>query len=372
MNAANVRESFNAASQSAMRRFGALLDRPEALLSSGVKEPALKPCVLRITVGLHRGATLKLQGLVRLGCAADNDIVLKDPGVRDHHAELRRVDGVWRLFDAEDGHEVRDIETARRGRFERRRHGLGAAELVFSQAMPARITRQRLQRKFSRVVAPLLLCLSAVLGVAVIVQLVPSVSSAHLTNPVRSLATEGFPDVKLIATPGTQPQLVGYVDDADALARFRRWSARDDALGKASFQVRVGAELASRVREALDDTALSVDYLAAGVVRVQGSSSNLATRARLRSLASELSGLVRIDDRVVFLEVTDTPTPARDHLLPVRVVDVIPGENGSFSNGNGTRYFVGGVLPDGAEVVAVRADAIEFSIGTKKIVYLIK
>jgi hypothetical protein len=370
MNTANFQESFNAASQSAMRRFGALLDRPEALLNSDMPEPALKPCVLRITVGLHRGATLKLQGPVRLGCAADNDIVLQDPGVRDHHAELRRVDGVWRLFDAEDGHEVRAIETGRRGRFERRRHGLGAAELVFSQALPARMTRQRLQRKFSRMVAPVLLCLSAILGVAVIVQLVPPVSSAHLPMEVRSLAAEGFPDVQLLATPGTQPQLLGYVDDAEALARLKRWLGKDDALGKASFQVRVGSELASRVREALADTALSVDYLSAGVVRVQGSSSNLATRERLRSLASELSGVVRIDDRVAFLEVSDTP--AREHLLPVRVVDVIPGENGSFSNGNGTRYFVGGVLPDGAEVVAIRVDAIEFAVGKKNITYFIK
>lgn len=370
MNTANFQESFNAASQRSMRRFNALLDRPAETLLSPMKESALKPCVLRITVGLHRGATLRLQGPVRLGCAPDNDVVLQDPGVRDHHAELRRVDGVWRLFDAGDGHEVRAIEAGRRGRFERRRHGLGAAEFVFSQAMPEGMTRQRLRHQCSRMVAPLLLCLSAVLGVAVIVQLVPSVSSAHSPNQVRSLATEGFPDVKLIATAGTQPQLVGYVDDADALARLKRWLGTDDALAKASVQVRVGSELAARVREALADTALSVDYLPAGVVRVQGSSSNLATRERLRSLANELSGVLRIDDRVAFLEATDTP--AREHLLPVRVVDVIPGENGSFGNGNGTRYFVGGVLPDGAEVVAIRADAIEFSIGTKNIVYLIK
>jgi hypothetical protein len=369
MRAEKFQEGVSTASQSAMRRFGALLDRPQSVSVSAQKEPVLVPCVLRVTVGLHRGATLRLQGPTRLGSAPDNDIVLHDPGVRAHHAELRRLDGVWGLFDIEDGHEVRAIETARRGRFERRRHGLGAAELVFSQAMPARAARQRLQRNLARAVAPVLLCLAVVLGAAVIIQLVPPVS-AHLPNETQSLASDGFPDVKLVATPGIQPQLLGYVADAEALARLKSWLSQHDAQGKTSFQVRVGTELTARVREALADTALTVDYLPAGVVRVQGSSSNLATRERLRSLTAELSGVVRIDDRVAFLEVADTT--AREHLLPVRVVDVIPGENGSFSNGNGTRYFVGGVLPDGAEVVAIRADAIEFSIGTKNIVYLIK
>jgi hypothetical protein len=77
---------------------------------------------------------------------------------------------------------------------------------------------------------------------------------------------------------------------------------------------------------------------------------------------------VRIDDRVLLNEVK-VPQPVKEHTLPIRVVDVIPGVHGSFSDGAGARYFVGGVLPDGAEVVAIRVDAIEFKVGGKSIFY---
>ncbi len=325
-------------------------------------------CAVRVASGMHRGATLRLREAARLGSDESNDIVLRDPGVLPHHAELRRVDGVWALCDLDHGRTAAAIETAQRGRFERRRYGIGAAQIVISQARPLLLARRRVRARLVRLAAPLLLLLSAVLGAVVIVQLVqPAVARSPAV--ARNLGAVGFADVQLAAAPGEPTVFSGYVDDAAGLARLQAWM-QQNARGPNSVQVRVGSELAARVREALQAPGLSVDYRGAGVVRVQGSTEDAAVRERLRRAAADLARAVRIDDQVAFIE---TPNTARiEHPLPVRIVDVMPGENGSFSNGSGARYFAGAVLPDGSEVVAVRAEAIEFAVGSRRITYPLK
>lgn len=348
-------------------RFAGLVQRA-AGGEAGDAAPVLQACAVRVADGLHRGAALRLREAARIGSDDANDIVLRDPGVRAQHAELRRVDGVWGVFDAVDGRAATPIERSQRGRFERCRYGIGAAQIVVSQAQPALVARRRLRGRLARLVAPLLLVLSAALGAAVIVQLVQPASAQQPTG-TRNLGAEGFADVNLVNAPGMQTVIDGYVDDAAALTRLQHW-IQQQGLTKGSLQVRVGSELAARVREALAAPGLTVEYRPGGAVRVQGTSDSLAVRERLRRLTTDLAHAVRIDDRVAFIEVPDTSQ--REHPLPVRIVDVMPGENGSFGNGSGARYFAGAVLPDGSEVIAVHAEAIEFAIGTRRITYHLK
>ncbi len=53
---------------------------------------------LRILSGLHRGATLPLDGTtLLLGAHEDADVVIVDPGIVAHHASLEQSDGGWLL-----------------------------------------------------------------------------------------------------------------------------------------------------------------------------------------------------------------------------------------------------------------------------------
>jgi hypothetical protein len=363
-----LQDTLADASRRAAARFARLMERPQAAYSShGGNAP--RPCAVRVTRGLHQGASLRLHGPVTLGSDAGNEVVLRDPGVRLRHAELRRVDGLWGLFDLEDGRAVQPIETSMHGLYERRRYGVGASEFVLTQARPARAARRRFRQAIGRRLGPALLVMAAALGAVVIVQLVQPVS-AHTAAGARTLSAEGFPDVRLIAAEGGAAQLSGYVDDAKALTRLQQWLSRNPGLGAARVQVRVGTELAARVQEALSNPALTVDYIGSGTVRIQGSSESTALRDQLHRLTLDLAGVVKIDNRVAFIEPAEAAP--REHVLPVRIVDVVPGENGSFSNGSGARYFVGGVLPDGAEVVAIRKDGIEFSVAGRPVIYPLK
>lgn len=351
-----------AARQAAQQRFAGLLQSPKAAFAA---RPDLGPCAVRVTDGLHRGATLRLRGPARVGSAQDNDIVLRDAGVQPHHVELRRVDGVWCLLALPEGQVLPVAERRACGRFLRQRHELGGAGLVLTQPRPPEPVHRRVGRSLRQGAAPVLLALSALLSAGVVVQLVRP-ASATVPMGTRNLAAHGWPDVNLVSAPDTSLQAVGYVDDADALMRLRQWLQKE-GLPHAAMQVRIGAEITLRVREALADPTLSVAYSGGGTVRVQGTSEDMAVRERLRMLTADLAGVVRIDNRVAFYEVPDTSP--RQHSLPIRIVNVMPGENGSFASDKGQRYFVGAVLPDGAEVVSIDVDSIEFALGNRRITY---
>ena len=357
--------------QKTAQRFNDLLSRTQSLYAASPHGENAKPCALRISNGLHQGAALRFKDAIRLGSAPDNDLVLQDPGVRPHHAELRRVDGMWGLYDVENGRPLHAIEVARRGKFERRRHGLGAAELVFSQIKKRRgpITVRPSNPK--RSLAVLLLVFSVFL-IGVTAYVGHKVIFPEPVGETRNLVRDGFPDVKLTVGRNQQSLLSGYVDNAEALGRLKRWIDLQVGLGAPQVKVRVGDELANRVREALQDTDLTVQYVSGGVVRVLGTTNKLDVREQIGRLAADLRGIVRIDDKVSYLEAVEEVKPPPPYKIPVRVVDVIPGKQGSFGDGRGTRYFVGAILPDGAEVLNIELDAIEVTLSGTKQKYFIQ
>ena len=366
MTSALIRENFADAGKNAALQFSNLVQ--SASSKDIAVGSAFAKCVVYVAGGLHRGAVLKRADITRIGSAEDNDVILRDPGVRSHHAELRRVDGIWEMLDIASGKSLNSIETVSKGRFVRKLFGVGAAEIICSQLQPAVAARRKFKLTLARSAAPILLFLSAILGAVVIVQLVQP-ASANLPSGVRNLAAEGFPDVNLTSIKGNQPQVEGYVNDAESLAKLRRWIDRSN-FGATTFQVRVGNELAARVREALAEPTLTVAYQSKGTVKVQGSSNDLALRERLNRLIADLNGVVKIDNRVAFNQVVDNSP--REYPLPIKITDIRPGVNGSFGNGSGGRYFVGAVLPDGAEVVAIKADSIDFLVAGRVISYPVK
>jgi len=362
MNDPTLRQGVVAAGLVA-QRFGSMLRR-----TATVRAPAvLRACAVRITAGQHLGAQARLRDSpVRIGSAVDNDVVLRDDGVAAHHAELRRVDGRWALYAGASPTLLPALELRRQGACVRALHRIGMAEVIVSHCV--REPREAVpQPAWQRYLAPGLFVLAAALGAAVIVQFVKP-AEAGMPAGVQGLAKEGWPDVRVVVNAAREVRIEGHVDDAPALERLRAW-LRMRGLGEAQASVRVGSELAARVREALGDTSLAVAYLPGGTVRVQGSSGNLQLRTQLQRLRSDMAGAATVEDRVVYTEAPEAP---KFRPLPFRIVNVVPGENGSFTSDTGGRYFVGAVLPDGAEVLAIHVDGVMFRIGEKSVIYPLK
>lgn len=364
MNTQVLQKGTHAAGGTAQRFMGLLQKQAAPAL------PVIPCCILHIDSGVHAGAQLRLrQSPLRIGSGADNDIVLHDAGVRPHHAELCRVDGRWSLVAAGGTAPFPPLQALARGRFLRQLYGIGAATLVLSQPVTDRKEPPRLRAgDWQRAAALLLLLLAVPLGTAAIVQMVRP-SETLQKYSASSLAAQGWPDARLVVDPTQQVRVEGYVDDAAQLERLRTW-LQEQGHGRPVLGVRVGAEWAARVRDALGKEALQVDYQGAGVVRVRGTTADIAVRKQLQQIRRDLEPAVRFADEVAYVD--EAPQTPKPRLLPFRIVNVSPGENGSFTTDTGARYFTGAVLSDGAEVTAVDADAVEFRVDGKIILYPLK
>lgn len=314
---------------------------------------------LRVVAGLHVGALLRLSSAACLGRAQDNDIVLHDPGIWEHHAKLQYIDGLWRLIDLGGNHVIRPIEMARRGRFLRSRYGLGAAEVILTQVVNLPLAN----RWFLPTPSGILILTSSALIFGFIVyfwSMYPVGDGERISS--FSLAEAGFSDVSVVTLPRRKHEVIGYVSDHNEFKNLNLWLRQNFRANQFSLQVRIGSEIVARVREALDDPAFSVEYISPGVVGIHGKINSVELYERLNLIIGDLNGVVRIENDVLFFK-KNIAESVKEHILPIRVVSVSPGENGSFSGDDGVRYFVGGILPDGAEVISIRSDVIEFKIG---------
>jgi hypothetical protein len=89
-------------------------------------------------------------------------------------------------------------------------------------------------------------------------------------------------------------------------------------------------------------------------------------KSRLRALSTELANIIPIEDHVAYV---DNREPASPGALPVKLRGVMIGNPSYFLTDTGARYFVGGVLPDGAEVMAIEPTQIRFRAGDRQYVY---
>lgn len=353
---------------------------PDAALRFAAKLQTLEPftkkparsCAMRVSAGMHRGALVRVSKALTIGSLRNNDIVLRDPEVLEQHAELCRVDDVWGLFTQPAGVEIAAYETVRSGRCVRKRYVIGTAQLVVSQIIPALQSKFKTRFKpLSGLLATVLLGTAAVLASVVVVYLIQP-ATANVIIGARNLAPEGWPDVEIIV--GRAPELIvrGYVDDVEALGKVKRWLSGQN-FKNISLEIRVGADVLARVRDALADSSVSVEYVGAGTVRIQGSSDKQVLFDRIKQIGIDLKEVVRIDNRVAFYKAPDAEP--KKHTLPFRIIDIQHETSrtaGSFSTDNNARYFVGAVLPDGSEVVAIRNDRIEFLSGDRLITYPLK
>lgn len=346
---------------------------------------------LVITGGLHEGARLRERRCLTVGSSPSDDLVLRDPGVDPGHAEVARLNGAWAVLCSQGQHTraLAPVASLRRGRCLRQCFELGGARLVLTQVLGAgQLLPQEAVRGPMVHMTPRRWALA---GVAVVLALASAgldvgqwpwaSAQANREVPaepdVRRLVAEGWPDVQLVSEPDGLTAR-GYVDDAEQLERLHQWLDAQQAQWQAQRrtlvrQLRTGAELVTLVREALGGrtgTGVTVDYTGGGIVRVQGTVTDLSVRERLRRVSADLAGVVQIEDR---LAVVDLPVSLpKIRPLPFRILDVVPGPNGYFRADSGARYFVGATLADGAEVVSITPEAIEFQLGERRVLYPLK
>jgi hypothetical protein len=267
---------------------------------------------LRITSGLHRGATMELPAAEYIiGCGKDCDIVLRGAEVAARHCRLTREWSGMTVFDLRPA--VEQSVTARRVNYDggaiELEYDVGGVQFSLRHPPPARAEPHNHAGSW-----PLLL-----IGIGALV------FALTLT------ATSGSVKKTMLAA---------------------------DHLDNAHVRVVATSDLVEEARRALADDALRVE-LREGRLVVEGRTSRMALQNRVRALAEDLHGTVLVEDHITYVAETDSGNAPGT--LPVTVRSVMVGDPTYFVTDSGAHYFIGGVLPDGAEVLAIDTDQIRFS-----------
>jgi Inner membrane component of T3SS, cytoplasmic domain/BON domain len=374
-------------SPTAADRFAGLLELAAPVLRRRSAVPAEPPrfepaARLLVRDGLHSGAWMSLHGQrLRVGSADDGDIALTDPGMPPLAAQFVRGDEGWQLEVPPGGGREGSNDTptaaaepvageSRNGRWRRRRWQLHGVTMVvidaspFAAAAPPPAPRRHLVLKIALGAGATLLAIFAVVAFAEMAK--PS-SHALVAQALPALQALKLPDVRLRRADDGTLELTGQVNDAAEFAKLRDWlygSPVDDA----HLRVQVGTALADQVRQALGSAPeTKVTYTGGGHVRVEGSTRSADLKRQVQTLAAEMHGTVAIDDQLALIDGKDAAPAQRP--LPIRIVNVMLGDAPYFQTDAGSTYFVGSVLPDGAEVIAIAPLEILFRLGDRDITY---
>jgi len=316
------------------RRFASLVSsqhaleapQPEGAQAQGALTRV--PATLRVVSGLHSGASLELTAAEYLiGCGDDCDLVLRDSHIAARHCSLTRS---WSGFTVQDlrsrtPRPVPPGEIKYDGGAIEVQYEIGALQFVLRQDSPPRnLAESRVanDRSPSRT-----LLLMGMVGVLLAVMTIATASRAVKTNP-----------------------------DAGA----KRLSELNSRIHGQSNE-----RLVEQARQALSDNSVQVEFHD-GRLLVEGRTTRTALKTRIQALADDLRGTIPVEDHVTYADETDSGSPGP---LPVRVQSVMVGNPSYFITDNGARYFVGGVLPDGAEVVSIDANEIRFARGGRIAAY---
>ncbi|HEY6924233.1 MAG TPA: hypothetical protein VI653_12245, partial [Steroidobacteraceae bacterium] len=188
---------------------------------------------------------------------------------------------------------------------------------------------------------------------------------SRITAGNLALVSQGFGKVHFRRNSAGQLEMAGLITDVAERNRLLEW-LRHARYEDAHLVLQPVSELVEQARHALAADDLHIE-MSAGGLRITGTTSQLAVKERIRTLADDLRGTVAVEDHVSYVDARQRSLPAPS--FPVRLRGVMAGNPSYFLTDQGVRYFVGGVLPDGAEVLAIDARQIRFALGGKVVVY---
>jgi Inner membrane component of T3SS, cytoplasmic domain len=356
---------------------------------------------LRVLSGLHAGAhRLLAPGEYVLGSGAGCDIIIRDDGVAAQHLQIvlgeasayakRLSDAAWSC----GGKEVRSTRRLLRDsdvisvgpvrislRLDEAVHDEGerdgssrtapAAQAGAASAATGARRRPRLVRSVSLIAASSLAvsCVllfayqSAVSGVAE-----RSRGEQRKIEAQNDITNAKLPNVRVALDERGSLIVSGLVKDLQEEKRLLALPALY-AHGTPTLKIKVATQLVQHVAGYLDDPGLTVTHVGNGRLLVSGRSTRPETRARQRQLVQELRGVAEIE---VVASMMDAPPADKQNLeLPVKVVGIYDavGAAGYFKANDGTRYYEGSILKNGAEVVSIGSDQVIFRQGGKVFSY---
>jgi Inner membrane component of T3SS, cytoplasmic domain len=334
------------------------------------------PVILNIESGLHRGASMALEGgEYLLGSGDDCDIVLRDGLVEPHHCRLTREWFGFSLCDVRGGkpQPIAPQAVNYRGGEIEAVYDAGGILLNLRQPVPAgpeAAPEPSVERRWSWIWPTAVLAgLAVTAGVFVAADRV--VAQVQVPMPQRivrgnqALAAAGLSSIHFRQSPHGGLEVVGLVTDASQWQRLHEW-LQHSRFEDAHIAVQLLPDLLEQARHALATENLQVS-LHADRLRIEGTTPQLVVKDRIRTLAADLRGTVAVEDQVKYVEASERAAPAPP--FPIKLRAVMVGKPSYFLSDRGVRYFVGGVLPDGAEVLAIDAQHIRFQLNGKVLVY---
>lgn len=320
----NLATGRKAAFKRGAERFAALVSPVSELDTAGQIEQGGESLVtLTITSGMHRGASMALSAREYLvGSGDDCDIALRDSTVAPHHCRLTRE---WFGFS------ICDLRAGK----------------------PGPIAPQSVNYHGGEIEA-----LYEIGGVSFSLRQPPPVRHETVLEPPARTHPSWVLPAALAA---------GLVVTIAAFAVTNRGPGQaQHTVAKRIVSVPPASELVEQARRALAAEGLQVGMYS-GRLRIEGTTTQMAVKDRIHTLAEDFRGTVAVEDRVTYVDAHDRAAPAP--AFPMRLRGVMVGNPSYFLTDQGARYFVGGVLPDGAEVVAIDARQIRFAVAGKVIVY---
>lgn len=203
-------------------------------------------------------------------------------------------------------------------------------------------------------------------------QAASSADAVNLAEVEKALAH--FPEVEVVAAPGGQFSLKGYVE-----SRLRK-QALQQAMAPfgrhVNVHVHTAEDMVEQARRYVGDPAVAMTYAGKGRLVVSGTVEDEAVREKIRSLIEDLHPTVLVSDKVQYrpkpVSTQDTKPAeqwsAWQAILPARMVSITEDENGlrHIQLSNGTRYYEGSILRSGAEITRIEADGLVVSGGDEK------
>ncbi|MED5622302.1 FHA domain-containing protein [Ideonella sp. BN130291] len=197
----------------------------------------------------------------------------------------------------------------------------------------------------------------------------PAASGVNLAAVEKAL--QGFSEVEVIAQPGGQFGVRGYVESR---ARRQALQAAVEPFGRrVTVNVQAADEIIEQARRYVGDASVAIGYEGRGRLVVSGVADDESLRQKIRRLGEDLHPTVLVSDRVQY---RSKPQGERDaalrdqwaawqNLLPARLVSITEDSNGTrhIQLANGSRYYEGAVLRSGAELKHIDADGLELSGG---------
>jgi hypothetical protein len=362
-------------------------------------EAAAPSWCLRFLGGALRGRTMALKpGANVLGSAAECEVLLPGSDVMPRHlvltvgelvVSLQKVGAASVLLNGEDMKQPRKSVVA--GDVV----AIGRIEFQLDQVYPQQeqddpmfagppsvlpddsmlpgmqAPRPRRTTSFWAGAGAAVLALAGLAAVAVWSQRAAEVTDGDTINLAEvEKVLAGFPETEVIALPGGQFNVKGYVETRqrrqilrDAMARFGR---------RVSVNVHSAEDMVEQARRYVSDPAIAISYTGQGRLVISGTVDDETVRGKLRRLSEDLHPTVLVSDKVQYVprppkpQVRDTVDEREQalswqRLLPSPVVSITEDEETGMHHiqlANGSRYYEGAVLRSGAQLTRIKPDGV--------------